>query len=205
MKRSPEREIKRADADRFQGIRKCLVALQSEAFTPDHDGNSGDQADRDSAGGTDPVIFECEFQEIRDANQQGGDADAVQPVGTDAGFEIGLQLARNNGTNWARWLDGCEGRSLWNWPRRRGRREGTWLRRRLRVHLQAALDAVDAGCKVDQKQPNGFQFALRCVHGDRRLSVKAVRLARHFSPEQAWPRCRPALIPLRPASRLRYR
>ena len=60
-----------------------------EIFAPDHDGDAGEQADGYAAGRADPVVVEGEFQEVGNADQHGGNADPVQPVRTDAGFEVG--------------------------------------------------------------------------------------------------------------------
>ena len=90
LKRRPQRQIQRADAHRFERIRERLVAFAAKSLAPHYHRDSGEQADGDASGGADPVIVEGEFQKIRNTDQQRGDPDAVQPVRTDARFQVGI-------------------------------------------------------------------------------------------------------------------
>ena len=54
------------------------------------------------------------------------------------------------------------------------------------VHLESALDAIDAGRQLGQNLAKRFQVAVRRVHeGSRALSAKRMRLARYFCRETA--------------------
>src|SRR5580692_1581344 len=88
LKRRPEREVKSADSNRLQRVGKRLVTLQAEAFAPQDDGDAGNQADGDAPGGADPIVIEGKLQEVGDPDQQSGDPYAIEPVGSDAGFEV---------------------------------------------------------------------------------------------------------------------
>src|SRR6478735_6249880 len=91
MKRSPDRKIKRADANRFERIREDLVTAAAEALAPPDDENAGDQADGDAPRGSDPIVIERQLDEVRNADQHSGYADTVQPFATDLRLQVGGQ------------------------------------------------------------------------------------------------------------------
>ena len=67
--------------------------MRAESLAPHHNGDTSKQADGDAASRADPVIFKSEFEEIRDSDQQSSDADSVEPVRADPGFEVGFRLS----------------------------------------------------------------------------------------------------------------
>ena len=80
VERRPKRKIHHAYAQRFERVRKDLIAAGAEAFTPDYDRNSGEQANGHASCGANPVVVEGILEEVGDANQDGRNTDAVQPM-----------------------------------------------------------------------------------------------------------------------------
>ena len=56
------------------------MAAAAEPLAPDEQSDPRQQTDRNSSGGTDPIILERVFQEIGDSDQDGDNADAVEPI-----------------------------------------------------------------------------------------------------------------------------
>ena len=84
--------------------------MLAKVLAPHHYCDSGEQADADAAGGTNPVIVEGILQEIGNPDQHSGDADTVQPMRANARFEIALWL--RGGT----WLLGSNANGRLRWP-----------------------------------------------------------------------------------------
>src|SRR4029077_16021361 len=168
---SPERKVHHSDADGLQGIGEDLVAVGAETLAPDDHGDPGQQADGDASRGADPVVVESKLQEVGNTDQDGGDADPVQPVRADAGFEIGLILGRcgdwprrNAGRRHAltlRW--GCRYWNRWGWrgckPRSRRSRDGGSL-----ACLRLAFETVHSRDQIPYDLAKRMQIVLRRVH-----------------------------------------
>src|SRR5215469_8089409 len=87
LKRRPQRQVKGADPQSLQGIRKCLMTTAAEALAPDDQSRTSQQTDHDPAGLADPVIVEGKLQEISDAGQYSENSDAIQPILANFLFE----------------------------------------------------------------------------------------------------------------------
>ena len=81
--RPPERQIEYPNADCLQRIGKMPVAVAAETFAPQDKSYACQQADGYASTRANPIVLERIFQEIGNADQNGNNANAVQPVLTD--------------------------------------------------------------------------------------------------------------------------
>src|SRR5438874_9125621 len=100
--------------------------MGTEAFAPHHHRNASQESYGDATGGTDPIVIKCKFQEIGNPNQHGGDTNSIEPMGTDAGFEVCLlRWGEWRSTPKLDWLNHAVAYALrrhWNGRGRRRRR-----------------------------------------------------------------------------------
>ena len=71
------------------------MSLDPEAFAPDNHADASQHANGNASAGPDPVVFKCVLQEKRNANQDGNDADSIEPLLPNSGFKAGLLLLRS--------------------------------------------------------------------------------------------------------------
>ncbi len=90
LKRTPQRKIQRANADRFQRIRERRKPLLTEALAPQDQSDASDESHGDSPCGTDPTSIECILDEVRNTDEKSENADAVEPDLSNLAFEVGL-------------------------------------------------------------------------------------------------------------------
>src|SRR6266404_4215278 len=105
LERRPERQVKNTNTNRFQRIRENAIATAAKALAPKYDRDTGYQANSNPARRPNPIVIEGVLQKIRNADENGGNSNAVQPVRSDPGLEISM-LSRNR--------RGCEIGRGWN-------------------------------------------------------------------------------------------
>ncbi len=91
LARRPKRQVESADTDRLERKRKSCKAFVAETFAPEKDCYACDNSDHHLGSRANPVVVESQLQEIRKPDQHGHDADAIQPLSTDAGFQGSIE------------------------------------------------------------------------------------------------------------------
>ena len=79
----------------FMEYAKAVKLAPAKTFAPHDERDAGDDADRHLRARADPIVFDGELEEIRQPNQHGDDADAVQPLAANARLQETAALRRS--------------------------------------------------------------------------------------------------------------
>jgi hypothetical protein len=85
----PDRDKERGFAEARDAFGKVNVAACEKPLAPRQHEDTEEDADGHTAGGTDPVVVEGQFEEIGNGEEKRNDTDAIEPAAADEGFEIG--------------------------------------------------------------------------------------------------------------------
>src|SRR5690348_155307 len=119
----PDGNVQGRFSESGDAFREIGVAAREEPLAPREHQRAQEDADGDAARGANPVVVEGQLQEIGDGEEQGDDANAIEPSAGDQGFQVQRRRFFLSGHG----KPGNHGRGRW-WPGGPGWR----LRRRRR-------------------------------------------------------------------------
>ena len=74
---------------------KSREAFTTETLAPEKECDASDNSDHHLGCRSNPVVVESQLQEIRKPDQHSHDADAVQPLSTNARFQRSIEAGMN--------------------------------------------------------------------------------------------------------------
>jgi len=87
LRRRPNREIQHAGADHVDRVREQRVSARVKDLRPQQQSDAASDADQHPHRRSDPVVVERVLQKERGTDQNGGNANAIQPMRADRRFD----------------------------------------------------------------------------------------------------------------------